>query len=79
MNQTDIEKIAFRMHHGYFEFLVMPFGFTNALQPLFDDSLLYSKSWEEHLHHISKVLELLCAHHFFFKKMKCTLVGTLFS
>lgn len=27
---TDIEKTAFRTHHGYFEFLVMPFGFTNT-------------------------------------------------
>ncbi|MBA0790695.1 hypothetical protein Gohar_015328, partial [Gossypium harknessii] len=72
MNQTDIEKIAFHMHHGHFEFLVMSFGFMNALQPLFDNSLIDRESWEEHLHHFSKVLELLCAHQFFFKKMKCT-------
>lgn len=25
-----IEKTAFRTHHGHFEFLVMPFGITNA-------------------------------------------------
>jgi hypothetical protein len=30
MEPTDVEKIAFRMHHGHFEFLVMSFGLTNA-------------------------------------------------
>lgn len=26
----DIHKMAFRTHHGYFEFIVMPFGLANA-------------------------------------------------
>ena len=30
MYPTDMEKIAFRTHHDHFEFLVVPFGLTNA-------------------------------------------------
>lgn len=30
MALSDVEKMAFRTHHGYFEFLVMPFEHTNA-------------------------------------------------
>lgn len=31
MHPKDVEKIAFQMHQGHFEFLVMPFGLMNAL------------------------------------------------
>lgn len=30
MHEVDVEKIALRMHHGHYEFLVMPFRLTNA-------------------------------------------------
>ena len=30
MEKGDIEKTTFRTHHGHFEFLVLPFGLTNA-------------------------------------------------
>jgi hypothetical protein len=30
MHPDDIAKMAFRTHHGHFEFLVMPFGLSNA-------------------------------------------------
>lgn len=38
MFPADIEKTAFRTHHGHFEFLVMPFGLSNA--PLTFQSLM---------------------------------------
>jgi hypothetical protein len=34
MHQADVEKTAFRTHHGHFEFLVMAFGLCNALMLL---------------------------------------------
>ena len=30
VHPADIEKTAFRTHHGHFEFLVMPFRLTNV-------------------------------------------------
>ncbi|KAK1650530.1 hypothetical protein QYE76_068335 [Lolium multiflorum] len=42
MHPDDIVKTAFRTHHGHFEFLVMPFGLSNALttfQALMNDVL----------------------------------------
>jgi len=30
MDPTDIAKIAFRTHHGHYEFTIMPFGLTNT-------------------------------------------------
>lgn len=34
MHVDDITKMAFRTHHGHFEFMVMPFDLTNALSML---------------------------------------------
>jgi hypothetical protein len=42
MHPDDIEKTAFRTHHGHFEFLVKPFGLSNApttFQTLMNDVL----------------------------------------
>ena len=30
MQESDVPKAAFRTHYGHYEFLVMPFGSTNA-------------------------------------------------
>jgi hypothetical protein len=42
MHPKDINKTAFRTHHGHYEFLVMPFSLTNApstFQALMNDVL----------------------------------------
>lgn len=90
VHPADIEKVVFWMHHGHFEFLVMPLGLTNApamfqalmndvLQPFlryfalvfFDDILMYSSSWSEHLQHVKAVLEVLCPQGLHHKRSKC--------
>lgn len=68
---SDVWKIAFNSKEGLFEWLVIPFRFTNApaafirlmddiLRPFtnsfvvvyLDDILIFSQTWEEHLHNI---------------------------
>ena len=90
MHLADVEKTAFRTHHGHFEFLVMPIGLSNAtatfqalmndvLQSFlrrfvlvfFDDILIYSSSWSEHLQHVRLVLDALCANGLHLKHFKC--------
>jgi hypothetical protein len=91
MHPADVKKTAFRTHKGHYEFLVMPFGPSNApatfqalmndvLRPylcksvlvFFDDILIYSNTWAEHLQHINIVLHALRHHQLHLKRSKCS-------
>ena len=39
----------------------------------FDDILIYNKSWEDHVQHVDKVLQLLEAHQLYVKPYTCFL------
>jgi hypothetical protein len=42
----------------------------------FDDILIYSRSWADHLRHIRAVLEELRRHQLFLKRTKCAFAAT---
>lgn len=42
----------------------------------FDDILIYSASWADHLTHVRAILELMAAHSLFLKRSKCTFAAS---
>lgn len=74
MDNHNTEKMAFRIHHGHFKFLVMPFGlFWTRYFMIISIILIYSSSSEKYLHHASLVSQLLCSHKLFVKSSKCSI------
>ncbi|KAG8503230.1 hypothetical protein CXB51_001047 [Gossypium anomalum] len=57
--ETDVHKTAFRTHYGHYEFLVMPFGMTNAPTEV------------EHDEHLRVVLQILREKQLYAKFSKC--------
>jgi hypothetical protein len=87
MHLDNVMKTAFRTHQGVFKFLVMPFGLTNfqalmndVLQPFlhrfilvfFNDILIDSRSWSEHLQQVRLMFSMLQANKLFMKWSKCS-------
>jgi hypothetical protein len=91
IKEEDINKTIFRTRYGNYEFVVVPFGLTNApivfmclMNGIFrnyldkfvivflDDILIYSKSEEEHEHHLMLVLQVLRGHQLYANISKCS-------
>ena len=91
MWEPDIPKTAFRTHSGHYDWVVLPFGLTNApatfqnlmndvfrphlrnfILVFFDDILIYSKTWREHMEHLSLALKLLRDNTLVLNRKKCS-------
>ena len=90
IREGDEWKTAFNTPTGHYEYLVMPYGLTNApaiFQALvndvlrdmlnknvfvyLDDILIFSKTKEDHVHHVQAVLQRLLQNSLFVKAEKC--------
>ncbi|KAJ9535628.1 LOW QUALITY PROTEIN: hypothetical protein OSB04_un001229 [Centaurea solstitialis] len=79
VHEEDVPKTAFRTRYGHYEFMVIPFGLTNApavpyldkfVIVFIDDILIYPQSKEEHEQHL-KYPELLRDQKLYAKFSKC--------
>lgn len=84
MAEEDIPKMAFRTHHGHYEYRVMPFGLCNTpstfqaimnvvlfVVVFFNNILVYCVSLSTHLEHLDMVLQTLLQGKFYLKHSKC--------
>ncbi|GBG81901.1 hypothetical protein CBR_g34084 [Chara braunii] len=90
---NDCYKSVFKTRYGHFEWVVMPFGLSNALATFqaamtnefrtmldrfvlvyLDDILVYSRSLEDHLEHLRRVLETLRRAKYKANRDKCEFV-----
>jgi hypothetical protein len=56
-------------------FVLQPF-FRRCVLVFFDDILIYSASWTEHLLHLRAVLDVLCEHRLHLKRAKCAFAAS---
>jgi hypothetical protein len=91
IKEEDNNNTTFRTRYGNYEFVVVPFGLTNAptlfmflMNDIFinyvdnfvivflDEILIYSKSEEEHEHHLRLVLQVLREKQIYANITKCS-------
>ncbi|KAI2666212.1 Transposon Tf2-6 polyprotein [Labeo rohita] len=90
MREGDEWKTAFNTPRGHFEYLVLPFGLSNApavfqalvndvlrdmvdqfIYVYLDDILIFSRSLQEHVQHVRRVLQRLLENGLYVKAEKC--------
>ncbi|KAI3809549.1 hypothetical protein L1987_25526 [Smallanthus sonchifolius] len=83
IQEEDVPKTTFRTRYGHYEFLVMPAVFMDLMNRVckpyldrfvivfIDDILIYSRTKEEHEHHLKLILKLLRNEKLYAKFSKC--------
>jgi hypothetical protein len=67
-----LSTIQILMNHVFHPFL------CHFVLVLFDDILIYSKTWKSHLAHVDQFLHLLSEHQLFLKQYKCAFGASKF-